>query len=369
MNNTSVNPTCKLKLDINNKIINEIFECLAKKVEYAGDFHCDDNDNITGVNLKSGDSNSVYTPNNVINFHTHPISAYREADCVWGWPSGEDIRESIKFGLAGNKAHLVFTNEGLYTIQVSPCKLIKMKELTDQERCILIFAIEEYFKTTHNFRGIDEVNDLAKNNIFINPYSFIDFANTFNLNNLLTQTHKSFNEVPSISISDVGHTGIHSNVNNNVSRYSKSDGSEKFSKIPNIGFPEVNETKICTKPLCKTITAQDVKDNTRLINCNGREGYNIKLKVQDIFTKLQQITAKFNDKPCKELWNSKPDAWFYVNFFKSNRYLNKEYLKGNKFGKPDPVDEHIKIGAESAFIRIFSNEKTGCSVNSIKITK
>ena len=61
-----------------------------------------------------------------------------------------------------------------------------MKELSDEERCILIFAIEEYFKTTHNFRGIDEVNDLAKNNIFITPYSFIDFANTFNLNNLLS---------------------------------------------------------------------------------------------------------------------------------------------------------------------------------------
>jgi hypothetical protein len=39
------------------------------------------------------------------------------------------MRESIKFSLAGNKAHLVFSVYGLYTIQISPCKIRKMKEL------------------------------------------------------------------------------------------------------------------------------------------------------------------------------------------------------------------------------------------------
>jgi hypothetical protein len=32
--------------------------------------------------------------------------------------------------------------------------------LSSEERGVLIFLIEEYFKTTHNFRGIEEVKNL-----------------------------------------------------------------------------------------------------------------------------------------------------------------------------------------------------------------
>ena len=64
-------------------------------------------------------------------------------------------------------------------------KLIKkIKELlNDVERGVLIFLIEEYFKTTHDFRCVDELNSLTERNININPYSFIDFANTFDISN------------------------------------------------------------------------------------------------------------------------------------------------------------------------------------------
>ena len=127
----------------------------------SGVIYCNDDDTIKTVKKNTGSETSVYTPNNVINFHTHPIHAYNNGKTTWGWPSGEDMRETLKFALAGNKAHLVFTVEGLYTIQINPCKINKMKELLDDtERGILIFMIEEYFKTTHNFRGISEVNRL-----------------------------------------------------------------------------------------------------------------------------------------------------------------------------------------------------------------
>jgi hypothetical protein len=172
---------CKLKFNIPISMVNKLNEELHKNYEISGVIHCDNNNNVIGMKTEKGSADSVYTPNNVINFHTHPISAYNEGDTVWGWPSGEDIRETMKFALAGNKAHLVFSVEGLYTIQVSPCKIRKMKQLDDQQRGILIFIIEEFFKTTHNFRGVKEINDLAKKNIFINPYSYVDFVNTFDL--------------------------------------------------------------------------------------------------------------------------------------------------------------------------------------------
>ena len=368
---TSVNKNCKLKLDINRGIINKIFQNLQQKVEVAGYFDCDNYNNVVNVKQQNGNADSVYTPNNVINFHTHPVSAYRAASCVWGWPSGEDIRESIKFGLAGNKAHLVFTNEGLYTIQVSPCKLIKLKGLNDAERCVLIFAIEEYFKTTHEFRGTDEVNDLEKNGIFINPYSFIDLVNTFNLSNLEKTVNKSYSKLPIVPITKVGHTGIHyqkGNTDNLIKYAGFGLENQTFSKIPIDGLPQVNGTKVCTKQFCKVINKDDL-DTLRVINCTGQEKDIIEFKgINDYLKQLQAIIVKFNEQPCSAEWNNDkiPDAWFYINFFPSNKY--RQGLYKNQKGKYTvPCTGPVMLDTDP-FIRIFSNEKTGCSVNKIKQT-
>ena len=135
--------SCNLKLVIPSSKINDIQKELTKKYEISGVITCNEKNEINKISKNKGSKDSVLTPNHVINFHTHPISAYSAGETVWGWPSGEDIRETIKFGLAGNKAHLVFTVEGIYTIQISPCKLKKMKKLLNStERGILIFLIE-----------------------------------------------------------------------------------------------------------------------------------------------------------------------------------------------------------------------------------
>ena len=125
--NKTVN-TCKLKLYISLDLINnKIYPNLSEKNEIAGVFHINEKNEIYDATINEGDEGSVYTPNNTINYHTHPINAYRNADTAFGAPSGEDYRETLKFALAGNKAHIVFTVEGMYIIQVSPCKIKKMK--------------------------------------------------------------------------------------------------------------------------------------------------------------------------------------------------------------------------------------------------
>ena len=174
---------CNIKLDIPIDLINQIQPELTQKYEISGVINCNSTHKVIGFSKNKGDKDSVYTPNHVINFHTHPISAYNEGNTVWGWPSGEDIRETIKFALAGNKAHIVFTVEGLYVIQVNSCKLKKLKNILDSvERGILIFIIEEYFKCTHNFRCIDE---LAKLKNKITPESYIHYINNFDLERLI----------------------------------------------------------------------------------------------------------------------------------------------------------------------------------------
>jgi hypothetical protein len=207
-------------LEIPLDIVNDINKDLYKNYEISGIINCNDNNKVIGVDKNKGSADSVYTPNHVINYHTHPISAYKQGHTTWGWPSGEDIRETLKFALAGNKAHLVFTVEGLYTIQVSPCKLKKMKDLlNDQERGAIVFLIEYYFKSTHNFRGIEELKSLKTN---ITPEDYVKFVNTFNISNM---------ECPRKIVHPRDTTGI-----------------------PNVGFPEIDDDRIINLPMNHFIT-------------------------------------------------------------------------------------------------------------------
>ena len=361
--NKTIN-TCKLKLYIPLDLINnKIYPKLLEKNEVSGMFYIS-SDKIIDANINEGDEGSVYTPNNIINYHTHPVNAYINADTAFGSPSGEDYRETLKFALSGNKAHIVFTVEGLYIIQISPCKIKKMKELlNDIERGILIFLIEEYFKTTHNFRCADELNRLSSKEIIINPYSFADFANTFDIPNLLAKEEHIHKTPNNINIKDTGHTGINSKKNKNNFLF---DNSHTFSKIPNMGCPEVDGKTITTKPLKDYLNSDDLK-NLRKINEFGEEETVGKKSITELLKKLKLIEKDFDTTPCNIEWNSKPNTWFFVNFFPTAYYMNKRYLKNGKYTSPDPNTNELYLTHEP-FIRIFSNDKTGCNFESIAKT-
>ena len=321
--------SCKLRLEIPQNKIKEVNLDLFKGYEISGIINCDENDQVHSISKNKGDSDSVYTPNHVINYHTHPISAYKEGGTIWGWPSGEDIRETLKFALAGNKAHLVFTVEGIYSIQVSPCKIKKMKNLLNcEERGILIFIIEEYFKTTHNFRGIEEVNKLRKRNININPYSYIDFINNFDISNL-------------------------GSVKTIVHKKTENFGNS-FSKIPNVGFPEFEDDYIVNVPMKEYVSPEDLKEILH-ISENGKE---LNDRVNNAISKFKIILKKFNASKCTSSWNNNPNSWFWVNFFPSNYYDSK--LKKS----PSKMDQPIVI-LKQPFIKIFSNSSEGCSISEI----
>ena len=349
---------CRLKLDIPLDMVTDINQELKKDHEISGVIYCDDDNKIIGINKTKGNADSVYTPNHVINFHTHPISAYNNGKTVWGWPSGEDIRESIKFALAGNKAHLVFSVEGLYTIQISPCKIKKMKTLLDDEqRGILIFIIEEFFKSTHNFRGVDEVNQLAKNGIFINPYSYTDFINTFDLVNLLNKSKTVHRFTKTEHVKNIGHTGI--NGEKNIKIYSFGDST--FNRIPNIGFPNIKSGKIENNTIRDYIDTDDLKELCK-INQNGQEQPFRLRKIETVIDKLKEIFKIFDSKSCEISWNNHKNSWFFVNFFPSNNYIQRYYFK-EKYITPDKnFDVTTNV---TPFIRIFSSRKEGCNVNHI----
>ena len=330
---------CKLNLELSKETINEIFKDLNRKNEVSGILKFNDSGKHKVIDKNIGDAESVATPNHVINFHTHPINAYREADTVWGWPSGEDIRETLKFALSGNKGHMVFSVEGLYTIQVSSCKLKKMKTLlSNEERGILIFLIEEYFKATHNFRCVDEINELCDKDFIIAPESYCNYVNYFDLGSLLSTkkcVHTTFEKI-----------------------------ENKYSRLPNNGFLEFGKS-LSTLPIKNYISKDSLKDIYK-ISDSGKELGKVKVKNNsELLEVLKKINKKLGIKKCTTVWNNKENKWFYINFFPSDYYSKKEYYSKNKYINPSK-NISVKITNENPYIKIFSNNTEGCTIASIE---
>ena len=105
--------------------------------------------------IEKGNSSSVSTPLGRVNFHTHPLHCYISGNVIWGWPSGEDMGQCIRFAQMGNLYHIIFSLEGTYVIVVNK-KLIKLSPEN-------ISSIETIFKLTHKYRwykNFEETKDL-----------------------------------------------------------------------------------------------------------------------------------------------------------------------------------------------------------------
>jgi glycosyltransferase involved in cell wall biosynthesis len=74
--------SCNIKLDIPLSVINQIQPELTKNYEISGVINCNGTNEVVGFSKNKGNKDSVYTPNHVINFHTHPISAYNEGNTI-----------------------------------------------------------------------------------------------------------------------------------------------------------------------------------------------------------------------------------------------------------------------------------------------
>lgn len=170
-----------LKIDLNcvKEITKKLFD---EPNEIAGtiDFSLSKDESFI-KSINTGDKTSVKTPNGFVNFHSHPITAYVQNNAVFGHPSGEDIRECIRFSMKGNFNHMVFTLEGVYTIQLFP-KFVNLliKKCTKEQRGFIICLIENYFRRFHGCRTIDF---LCKNPLY-SPHLFVDKVNQMSFDKL-----------------------------------------------------------------------------------------------------------------------------------------------------------------------------------------
>jgi hypothetical protein len=183
------------------KHIDELNKHLYDNKENGGEILIDQSTKTssTVITTHAGKTDSVEAPDSILNWHSHPISCYKQEKTVWGWSSGEDMRESIIFGLRGSACHFIPSVEGLYTIQTNPCvitsllnidKLVNRKDYPginirnwdwgDFLRGFIILAVEIYFRSSHIFRTMEYM----KKNKNIKPSDYIIFCNSFKLSNL-----------------------------------------------------------------------------------------------------------------------------------------------------------------------------------------
>ncbi len=129
-----------------------------------------------------GNTDTVMTPLAVVNFHTHPLNCYIDAETIWGWPSGEDLGQCFNFAKDNNLTHIIFAVEGTYIIDINKKilnYLLNNKKLFN----IVKKNIEEIFKLTHKHRmfynGKNTVVTLEVEffNLFLKPLNFQSQSN------------------------------------------------------------------------------------------------------------------------------------------------------------------------------------------------
>ena len=196
-----------IKWKISEDDWSKLYKYLYDNQEWAGDIifsdtTCNNDKKCSKKTVKithsGGGKDSVKAPDTLVNFHTHPVSCYLGEKTILGWPSGEDMRESVHFGLRGNAAHLVLTMEGTYVITVNPQILKVLKNMkNDMERGLAISCMESYFKATHAFRTVSANKALiAAGNKVITPDFFCKFSNEFNFKNLYKKTNSCPTSLP-----------------------------------------------------------------------------------------------------------------------------------------------------------------------------
>jgi hypothetical protein len=188
--------------------IPSLFKLLSLNNEASGKFYIDTKKHETyKLTVNHGSESSVEAPEAIINYHTHPASCYISEKTVWGFPSGEDIRETILLGLNGTVAHAVVAVEGTYVCQVNPNVLRNLIDLNvpiervDKElvalitpkgvqqaindfyRGLIVLCIEIYFRSVHAFRTHKYVSKYSKTDVT----DFVKFINNFKISNIFSE--------------------------------------------------------------------------------------------------------------------------------------------------------------------------------------
>ena len=98
-----------------------------------------------------GEYNSVDLPRGVVDWHTHPRECKDDDTCAIGIPSPTDLANVVVGFVYGTVAHLVYSKEGTYCIQV---KMDTLEKVADNKKILSEFQdaiVQSFLSLHHNF--------------------------------------------------------------------------------------------------------------------------------------------------------------------------------------------------------------------------
>ena len=364
-----------------------LYPLLREKKEYAGELVFDNNGGSGSVCSKKstivkGRGASVKAPETIVNYHTHPRNCYLNEQVIWGWPSGEDMRESILFGLRGNIIHFVLALEGIYTIQVNPCIIQFLynnygdnsyeDSVTDRERGVIIGVIEEYFKLTHVLRTVQYNQYRHDNNQdMVTPMDWVKLVNSFKLSNLLSK--KRVRGCGNIQCNGFPVYDYTSNTYKllNIDQFMKTEKDNiNFYNVSKYG----NEMEFSKKRTIKSIKSGKSRKSKRTQKKKAprrRESYknmSIKEIIIKVNKKINKLTknCKFPLITCdskKTVWDV--GKWFHVCLFQNDTTPSRRYLD-----TPEKTYNWVQFGGVRPGNKLpvfyFSEMSGNCGIKHVK---
>lgn len=368
--------------------IQKMYPLLEKNYEVAGKYIIDEEAKKTRILTKfetqNGNSDSVQAPEGIVNFHTHPYSCYSGEETVWGWPSAEDVRETILFTLKGSVAHLVLAVEGVYTLQVNPCIIqtfIHMEDLVMGELGNIYInkkALKVFNKVVNEI-CCSRYNPQEKETFFNNrpcdfnilKYEFEQYLNTGNIGKCLLEFGCDIFRGMIVLCIEIYFRATHRFrlVDINTKNYMSPDDFIKFInsfKLVNI-FSKGKEIRGCGKLTCGGVPVFENRQSTHkfkkylieyekttgfyLVNIHGDTlSLNISLySISELFPYIKDLLIHSKPK-CKNRYSSRNFNWSN-NWF--NLVLTPNLIKmGDKLIRYDSK----KISGEQRYKFITSPE-------------
>lgn len=203
----------QIRVHASTELLKDVYDMVSSKVvEYGGGMEIAGKTNdayelsIPLNTITEGDPQTltVNTPTCWMSWHTHPYICYSKEQCYIGWPSGLDMGFVVRQYALGCVAHIVFTVEGVYTIQLSRGMMQFMSLVATNQQCIdaITIIVAAHFTHIEDLRKIKTdpsriecvtnedisclVADSDKMNIMIDKY--LTLASTYTFQDLLQRS-------------------------------------------------------------------------------------------------------------------------------------------------------------------------------------
>lgn len=121
--------TCKGIFKVDEEFHSRNRKCINDMVEHGGNCVLDfSNKLVLPAEAKTGGYNFVNMPRGIIDWHSHPRRCKSNSMCAIGLPSPMDMVNIVLGAMHGTKAHLVYSHEGTYLVQVREEILKQLRE-------------------------------------------------------------------------------------------------------------------------------------------------------------------------------------------------------------------------------------------------